>query len=208
MKHITKTQAPESLIKYKRTSYATYQNLPLQIKDELKQFLIEEQGAICCYCGREIAMSGKNSSNIEHFKSRTNYPKLQLEYTNLLASCTYAEKRKAQQYPLSCNAKKDNKDININPTDLTCENCFRYDDVGNIFGTSDDAKQTIEILNLNNSKLKNCRKAAIEEYSYYDHSVKEWQEELYRIINKRSDGTYLPFCFVVKYYIENEKLYS
>lgn len=54
-------------------------------KADLKQALLEDQGAICCYCGKRI----KNDLNtrIEHIQPKDTYKHLTFEFTNLLVSC-------------------------------------------------------------------------------------------------------------------------
>ena len=48
--------------------------------------LLEEQSLLCAYCEREIE-EDRNSSNIDHFKTRNLFPEETLNYHNLLVSC-------------------------------------------------------------------------------------------------------------------------
>ena len=64
MKYIEKRKPPESLERYKETAGANFDDLPSNVKSELKQQLADEQGDICCYCGKRI--SPDHHSVIEH----------------------------------------------------------------------------------------------------------------------------------------------
>ena len=63
--------------------------------DELRQYLLEEQGGICCYCQKKIKvvkdkMTGKPLMKTEHFtpkKGKNKDTMKQLNYNNLLAAC-------------------------------------------------------------------------------------------------------------------------
>ena len=89
MKLIKKTKEPKSLTFYKRQSNANYEDLTPETKRDLKQFLLKEQGYICCYCMRRISI---DKMRVEHWKPQSHpdlitNPLLGLEYSNLLATC-------------------------------------------------------------------------------------------------------------------------
>ena len=76
MKYIEKRKPPESLERYRGTAGANFDDLPSNVKSELKQQLADEQGDICCYCGKRI--SPDHHSVIEHL-----LPKGDKQYTHL-----------------------------------------------------------------------------------------------------------------------------
>lgn len=208
MKYIAKQSPPENFIRYKNRPYANFEDLSknqIEVKRNLKETLLLEQGHICCYCGQEISI---DSSIIEHLKSRSNYPKLQLDYDNLVCSCMGGKDRRAKnpQYPLYCDAHKGNEDIYIYPIECLCESKFEFDEDGNIYGSDDNSRITIDILNLNNEKLRNKRKNAIDAYRYYEDSEINWSDELEYVANRVDDSKYLPFCFVLHSYIRRYRL--
>lgn len=94
MKYIEKRKPPESLERYKETAGANFDDLPSNVKSELKQQLADEQGDICCYCGKRI--SPDHHSVIEHLlpKGDKRYTHLQLVYSNLVCSCDGRRARK------------------------------------------------------------------------------------------------------------------
>lgn len=206
MKYIQKNDPPESLEKYKQTEGASFKDLDknhTSIKREIKNSLIAEQGGICCYCGTWI---DRTNSMIEHFKPKDEdlFPELQLEYTNLLASCLggQTERQKNRKFPLCCDANKKNRVIKVSPTDSKCESYFKYDDDGNIYGTTPEACNAITILNLNNEVQKNRRRAAIEAYINLPKDT-DWQKEIRFLSSRNRNGLFEPYCFAVVYYIKN-----
>lgn len=204
MKHIEKKTPPESLEMFKQRENASFKGLPSPVKKELKLQLIDEQGGLCCYCGDRITYG---TSNIEHFKPKdvSLFPELQLVYSNLFSSCLGGQvgRQTNPKFPLSCDAKKNNRIIDICPTDPDCESQFMYDDDGNIYGCSDKAKAAIDILGLNNEVIKNRRKAAIDAFVGLELTADEWESEIERLSCRDKNGLFEPYCFAVIYYIKN-----
>ncbi|ABR47076.1 hypothetical protein Amet_0851 [Alkaliphilus metalliredigens QYMF] len=211
MKYIHKQSQPEAFLRYKRQRGASFKELSnnknREIKNCLRESLLVEQGYICCYCGQEIS---SDNSVIEHLKNKDYHPNLQLEYNNLVCSCKGGQDRRARnpRYPLYCDANKGNLDISIYPIDCICESKFEFDEDGNIYGLDEAARETIKVLNLNNDKLKNQRKHAIDPYRYNDDGNTDWIDELNMIAERGFDKKFLPFCFVIHSYIKNYRLKS
>ena len=61
MRHIDKTTPPSEFVEYCETPDVSFAGLSGKPKRALKERLLEDQGYICCYCGRRI-------SNDEHTK--------------------------------------------------------------------------------------------------------------------------------------------
>ncbi len=165
MRHVRKGAEPAEFADWKleenedwHPTYATFQNPQ---KSGLHKNLLTEQFFTCCYCGRSIQAA---DSHIEHFRPQETYPKLQLEYSNLLASCIRETPKHAQ---LHCGHLKDSwfeEDLAISPLDETCETRFGYLLTGVIHPSRTDdvaAQAMIRVLGLNSEYLKNRREAAM-----------------------------------------------
>ena len=78
MKYIVKQSPPPRLVEYRRESGATYDGLRRKrhLRETVKKSLAEEQGYICCYCGKRISGKGEDTQ-IEHI-----YPKGNDKYGN------------------------------------------------------------------------------------------------------------------------------
>lgn len=212
MKYIVKNHPPVSLETYKVTEGACYDGMPQDVKKEVRQSLVSEQGSLCCYCGKRIFPD--HHSVIEHLypKGLEQYRHLQLEYTNLLCSCDGGEssrvgktKTEKRKFPSFCDDKKNDQILGVTPLDSDCEEQFLYDEEGHIYGKTDVAKKAIEILGLDCSPLVNLRKEAIEPYLNLELDEVDWNAEIEHL-SKRKDGDYLPFCFAVIHYIRNFKI--
>lgn len=209
MKLIKKNAVPTELVTYKSTPGANYKDLITNhpdIADVVRLSLADEQGYICCYCGRQI--DGIVGTRIEHIfpKSLPDFQPMDLDYeNNLLAACDGGKQdRKIDPTKtpndLFCDVFKDNKIIPMHPLNPVCEKKFMYDTNGDIIGIGSDAEVTISLLNLNSVILKSKRRAAIKYYT--DYPVSDWKSEYERVINKDSSGKFEQFCFVLQQYIE------
>lgn len=167
MKRIIKSDAPASLTSWKaqanenwQPTYATLQNPQ---KRELHLSLLNEQGSLCCYCGRRISIE---DSHIEHFRPQELFKQLELDYENLHASCI---RQTDPGTPLHCGHHKGNwfdEDLHISPLEDDCEGRFRYLLDGNIQSTLEvdsAAAKMIEVLALDIPYLNNRRADAISE---------------------------------------------
>lgn len=209
MKLIRKNPTPQELTTYKSITGANYKDLirnHSDIADIVRLSLTDEQGYICCYCGRRI--DGIAHTRIEHIfpKSNADYSLMQLDYeNNLLAACDGGKQdRNADPTKTSadlyCDEHKHDKVIPISPLNPVCEEKFLFDELGDIIGIGSDAEVTINMLNLNSVFLKHRRKAAIK--YYIDYHVSNWKQEYERLSVKDSQGKYEEFCFVLQRYIE------
>jgi len=206
MRHINKSNPPEKYVRYCRCNTSNYRDLTenhKEIKSELRNILLSDQGYICCYCGRRI---DPQKSVIEHLACQQYYPQKQLDFNNLLCSCNGGRDRRTgnPSYPLSCDAAKDNLTIPFTPLESNCEERFGYDENGVIYGIDEEAKSTIEVLNLDNEKLNHQRKAAIDTYKYIKDY--DWESEIEWLSERDSENRYPEFCMALIKYIRFYKL--
>lgn len=158
MIHILKNREPQSFTTYRLTQDASYANIPSTVKDDLKKSLLEEQGYLCAYCMSRISLE---KMKIEHFLPQSVYPSEALEYSNLLAVCRGYEGECSQNQ--TCDTKKSNQIITINPLNLDHVNNTTYFRDGTINSNSYQ-NDLDKILNLNLFKLKNNRKNALSSF--------------------------------------------
>jgi len=215
MKFIEKHSPPEKFTKYlEETPGVSFETLDQEIKNELKQSLLIEQGYICCYCGKRIEFD--QYTILDHLACREEHRDRSLDYYNILASCDGGQNNRSGKnrtekklFPRHCDDKKNNASIEITPLCPECERHFSYDDDGNIFGCSKQGEKTIDVLALDCITVKNGRYNAIDVYRAIKEDLKEventrdfWLNEIQIATNKDSGGKFLPYCFFVRYYIE------
>lgn len=89
MKYIIKGVEPAEFVNWKNQAnqdwVPSYADLRGHEKNVLHISLLTEQGCLCCYCGQRI--SDRTESHIEHLIPQSVNKDLELEYTNLFASC-------------------------------------------------------------------------------------------------------------------------
>jgi uncharacterized protein (TIGR02646 family) len=162
MRYIRKGQEPERLLEYRLTPHATYEGLPQEVKDELRERLAREQGFLCCYCMQRIKPE-PDGMKIEHWASQSapSTRHRQLDWKNLLGACKGGEGSPPRQQ--HCDTRKGDTPIKVNPTDEGCERLVRFLADGTIASPDSaidgDLNQT---LNLNQARLKNNRRATLD----------------------------------------------
>ena len=227
MKFIRKREEPSEYLRWKQQKSEDWQpnweNLRdgkdgsgLKPKSSLKKSLMEEQGYLCCYCGRRIDLS---SSHIEHLKPRHSYPKLSLDYSNLLASCPgYSEEEALEHFQHGklpqehCGHLKGSwydEKLMVSPLEERCEISFRYTAFGEILaGSSLECKEasleTIKRLGLNASSLQRARRTVLEEIiSFVDELSDEELLNLAQDLDKPDDeGKYVRFYSAIVYVLK------
>lgn len=166
MLKVNKKSEPEEFTKYKsKNKIINWESFTIEIKQVLKQYLLEEQENSCCpYCEIEISLY---NSQIEHIKPKDKFPKLLADHNNLVACCLESKR---------CGNSKANKwnELFINPVTENPEDYFDYDiKTGKIIPIFKDgeknkkANYTIDLLNLNDNRLCNIRRKYILEFSNY-----------------------------------------
>ncbi|MBN4005173.1 retron system putative HNH endonuclease [Nostoc sp. LPT] len=211
MKYIKKGAEPESFTVWKNLANEDWQpsweNFGKPQKTDVHNSLLQEQGFICCYCGRRI---NTDDSHLEHLKPRTTYPQLALEYTNILASC---QKDTVPKEPLHCGKEKDkwhDENLFVSPLNINCAEFFRYTDDGQILATNNLEKQlpaeiTIDKLGLNINKLKDLRAKALEPILEIINTITEEDRQDLILGFSETDfqGYYEEFCAAIIYLLKN-----
>jgi uncharacterized protein (TIGR02646 family) len=217
VKYIHKTNEPEVLANFKAQAnddwQPNYANFGGQDKREFHSYLIAEQGHICCYCGARIIQA---ESHIEHFKPKSRYRHLELDYFNLLASC---QDRLQAKVPIHCGKSKDHwfdDRLLVSPLIADCEDFFEYTAIGEILPSrvtekAERGEKTIEKLRLNIPKLQAVRASTIDSiYNDPDLQLPLSDDEIDKLIHYYSQtdsaGYYQPYCQSIVYLLKQEKM--
>jgi len=185
----------------------------------LKKQMFEDQGGICCYCGKKLKYEGHPYSpqyTVEHVFPKSLDRRLAGEYRNMLLSCRpsdeendEAKKARRGKSVLSyhCDKFKENNVLTYTPLQKDCADHFIYNINGDVVGADNDATKDIATLNLNCSFLKKRREAAIvgELYDEYNNllSDNELANRLNTIMKRDANNRYIEFCFVIDNVIRN-----
>ncbi|TYQ26787.1 TIGR02646 family protein [Pseudanabaena sp. UWO311] len=184
MRYIKIGQEPQSFTDWKSQENddwkPTYKTLRGQIKAEVHDALLAEQGYTCCYCGMSIT---SDISHIEHLQPQNEKDpdlstdlSLAIDFNNLLASCGFSDKSKmtAPEYEKAlhclqhCGCKRGNNPLSVSPLQVDCADFFRYTGSGEIRPAEEpdkhqSASETIQTLNLNYGNLVAMREEAIDQ---------------------------------------------
>jgi uncharacterized protein (TIGR02646 family) len=214
MKRIIKGSEPPCLLQYRQTQDANYDGY--HPKELLKTSLLKEQGYICCYCMQRISI---HNMEIEHNKAQNKdcYPLLQLDYKNLIASCSGNRGKRLKN--LHCNGRKGYYEgkkiickITLNPadSDKNCENYIKYSYTGAIFSDDETINHELnEILNLNYQTLRENRKIALDTVIAALNKKfpnKTWSKEsikktLEKLSSKDAEGKYTEYVQYIVWYL-------
>lgn len=215
MKHIQKQSTPHEMVQWKKTPNEDWQPTFQSLRGTktgvvVKQALIKEQGALCCYCECQIS---EDDSHFEHFRPRDGFAELELDYSNLLCSCIREPKRDSD---LHCGHYKGNwfdEKMLISPLDSGCEHRFKYNSHGKI-EPADEMDQaaitTICKLGLNCSDLLAKRKALIDVFNgagrgpltvddIDQFSLNDQRDYAKKYLLPKEDGMYNEFWTTIDY---------
>jgi uncharacterized protein (TIGR02646 family) len=172
MIEIKKGTEPHELLQYRYTQNATYEGMPSDIKDKVKESLMKEQGYLCAYCMCRIEMGfGKHRATIEHCSSQALTTESErLNYKNMVAVC-WGNRDAHSNNQKTCDAKRGSlpaeqqvmKKIDLFRGESLRD--IRYASDGKIYSENRDLDEDLNLrLNLNCEarQLKECRKSALD----------------------------------------------
>jgi len=215
---IIKKSEPVLLTKYKtQPENSGYDGLPQDVKDAVRQQLLEEQGYLCAYCMQRLE-NDPLKTKIEHWHCQDNYCNEQLDYKNMLVVCKGNEGHPPENQ--HCDTRKGSQELHYNPSEKThypvFEKHITYSGDGTIKSTATDESALeidLKVLNLNYSRLKTNRKAVLNALLKVlsEESGKRTSSEIQQLLagwqQKNGAGKYKEYCGIACYYL-NKKLKS
>ena len=212
MRTIAKGLEPESLTAHRKAPHdtGTYDNY--RRKHHLRQALVSEQRALCCYCMGRIRPDAE-SMKIEHWRCQKRYRDQELDYRNLLAACRGGHGKPSRDQ--HCDTRKGDADLEWNPAAPAhhVETRIGYGLDGTICSHEENFDTQInEVLNLNLSVLKAHRKGVL------DAILRWWRHEKARVrgrvpherfLRQRAmhvgdSGELTPYCQVAVWWIDQK----
>lgn len=160
MLKINKGNVPREFYESKRI-HNHYDDLREKEKDILKAILLNEQNNRCAYCTRKIELK---SSTIEHYVPRNGEngdASKSLDYNNLFAVCKTTRNLPFKHQ--TCDVRRGNKLLRIDPRLQSHIDTIRYDKRGKISSDNNDFDYDLDFtLNLNEKTLLNNRFSAFD----------------------------------------------
>lgn len=166
MIEIKKGREPENLLRYRQQVGASYEQMDKEVKDELLDRLLAEQGHICAYCMRRIPETrtlpiGVSPATIEHWipQNPENGKDIGqgLDYRNMFAVCS-GNRGCGDKNGLTCDAHRGNAPIKVNPCDENTLRGITYTSDGRIRSSDQIIDEDL------NSRLNlNCERISLPE---------------------------------------------
>ncbi|MRG92791.1 TIGR02646 family protein [Polyangium spumosum] len=168
MRVITKGPEPSALRNYRAVPGAIYDGKDFTpVKVEIREALIRDQDALCCYCMRGFKVRPHRTDpdaspvaqmKVEHWRSQRHFPALQLAWTNLLGACLGGEG--SPKNDQTCDTRKGEDAISLNPLDKSHVATLRCGSDGRLESTEPRFQEDIDKrLGLNHPILVSERKA-------------------------------------------------
>ncbi|MGP5214129.1 retron system putative HNH endonuclease [Psychrobacter immobilis] len=157
---------PLSLSQFKRPNkQRNYSHLTPEIRQDIRKACTKEQLYLCAYCCKTISGDSRDTMN-EHVEARRVAPNRDLDYTNIVASCTT---------PKQCDDAHGSQTLPLTPFDDECETALEFKISGRVTGLTDDAKETIRVLNLDNKSLMEQRRTFINTilFTYGEDAIED-----------------------------------
>jgi uncharacterized protein (TIGR02646 family) len=150
LRKITKGSEPIELISWKRKNpHSRYEYLSHIERAAINKSTRKEQFGLCAYCCKKI---DQNNSINEHVEAQKLAPNRTLDFSNIVASCKTLNQ---------CDAAHGSQYLPLTPLMDDCEKEFKFNFSGEVKGLTNRAKETINVLNLNNRLLIEKRKKQI-----------------------------------------------
>ena len=225
MKKIVKRQEPASFIKFKQENEKAGVKLRYDTdlgsgeRKPIKEALLKEQGYICAYTLKRIALT---SCHIEHLKPEELCRKhmeegvttvSDLDYNNMVA-CFPKEAHKGIPNEKYFGAiKKGNTWVNdgkdyILPLHPNCEDHYEYSKSGGVKGASEKGENTIALLALDHLVLIEERKKAIDGFIGIAYPIKKAKTlQAISEIDKLNNGKFIEFCIPLKHALKEHLVY-
>ncbi|MCI8429045.1 MAG: hypothetical protein HFI16_02140 [Lachnospiraceae bacterium] len=127
MIEIKKGNEPKELLQYRQRDFATYADMPSDVKKKVIEGLLSEQGHLCAYCMSRIdGGDGKHRATIEHcIPQSVSAEKERLNYKNMVAVC-WGNRDAHSNDDKSCDAKRGSLPLeqqDMKRLNLNCEAC-------------------------------------------------------------------------------------
>jgi uncharacterized protein (TIGR02646 family) len=157
MRKISKSEEPLELSLWKRKNpkLHRYDDLDkttegIAARQAINSQNIKDQFGLCAYCCKRI---DENNGMNEHLIPRDKNHGKELDFANIVASCTTKKQ---------CDDAHKSQDLPLTPLMPECEAELQFLLSGGVKGKTAKAATTIEVLQLDNQKLRQLRKQSID----------------------------------------------
>jgi len=202
MVYIRKGIEPHSLAEFREsTPDASYDGLPTDVKEDIRNCLLAEQGSVCAYCMERVTL---DKTTIEHFYPQSEDRPRDLDFGNMLGVCPG---NVGSPYNMqTCGCHRGNELLTINPHYRAYFDSISYLPNGYIRSTNTAIDNDVNnTLNLNVSFLVRNRKGALDSLKKELLSLKakgNWKTLARKYITRlNEDDTKRPYYGILLWYL-------
>jgi uncharacterized protein (TIGR02646 family) len=205
---IDTTLEPECLTELRNNKENTFSNLQGECRQEVVNLLRSSQNILCAYCQRSIS----DVMTIEHYYSQSDFPDLQLIFSNFLGVCSgkfYIDKKTGKHIE-HCDTRRGNIPLNIDPRNTEHIDTIYYESDGKIKSSKIDLDNDLNnTLNLNFSELCEKRNEKFKEYLDLQisqgHDLHLGKAEIFRRAIVALNNTFPEYCGYFRFRLETLK---
>ena len=161
MRKLTKGAEPDSLALWKNQNpNGRYNQLGdgNSVRQDIRQKSLEEKFYLCGHCCQ--ALKDISLCHNEHVEAQSINPNRTLDYSNIIASCNTNKQ---------CGDAHNAQPLPLTPFMRACETELKFKISGRVEGLTDDAVESIRVLNLGDTEQNN--KSLIEKRKQLIHSL-------------------------------------
>ncbi|MDI1276784.1 hypothetical protein [Methylobacter sp.] len=157
MRKIAKGTEPVELTVWKtQNQHGYYKDLTHVERQAINQATRKEQLGLCAYCCKKI---DENNSMNEHVEARQLAPNRQLDFGNIVASCTTRGR---------CDSAHKSQPLLLTPLMAECETELKFYMSGKVAGLSQQATDSISVLGLDSRAIREERKQMLDNLIFPD----------------------------------------
>lgn len=212
MIHIKKHRSPKSLENFK-CKHGKFGNMPKAVKEEILTSLLTEQHNLCAYCNCRIPEADAQRRNVAPVTIEHHYPQhpstggirkgADVDYNNMLAVCS-GNRGCGNTSDLTCDARKGNIVIKLDPKDIHHIQKIRYRNNGEIYSDNNVLNMDLnDTLNLNSTRLIENRMSVVNEVKKKLSQEKNFYPECRKILEALRDDP-KPFCGMLISWLESQ----
>lgn len=162
MREVNPCPAPLAVAESLRlTPTMSYEDLMSRHGQKIRGSLWKNQKGLCAFCCNSLDQ--KEKTRVAHLQPQSTDPTQSTRVENFLLSCD-SESMK----DISCDSAQRNRDLPVSPFTPNVQALFSYQFSGEMQGLTDEARESIRILNLDspigdrNHRLRSARRIAIQ----------------------------------------------
>lgn len=205
MREVSRGPAPACVSEAVReTPTLSFDDLKSRCGEEIRASTYRQQKGLCAFCCDKLNPDFSNT-RIAHVEPQSVAPGAATDFKNFALSCDSERLNN-----ISCDAAQGSQSLPLTPFSSNVERQFLYELSGQMKGLTDEAKETIRILNLDSQtgdrshRLRSARQNAIA--VFLKHIAVKERRHVIRYLTEPNRETFPPFQPALKFVFDKHFL--